>query len=208
MDGEILPYNSEQNGFVHLTECKPVARLFREQGANAKSWPCFVVFDLLLANDELLTGHPYETRRNRLAQVIRENPTHVQLLPYYIVRERDETARFNLVMEALDKIILEDEEGLVVKSLSSPYMLGESGRQKGYWVKVKPDYVNGLQNQMDCIILGGYLPEGKARMASGDRNDPSAFLVGLACDPKVCLLFFCLLTYMYIYILFMSRVAA
>ena len=97
-------------------------------------WPCYVAFDLLIADDELLTGQSYQNRRQRLSQVLRPNPTHVELQPCAIVTDTLEDVRFQKVMKALDQVILLNKEGLILKSLSSPYAPGETGRNKGFVV--------------------------------------------------------------------------
>jgi ATP-dependent DNA ligase len=52
------------------------------------------------------------------------------------------------------------QEGIMIKNLNAPYMLGEASRYKGYWRKLKPDYDGSSQshpiNDLDCLVLGGY----------------------------------------------------
>ena len=52
------------------------------------------------------------------------------------------------------------EEGVVVKSLSSPYILGDKSKRGQSWVKLKPDYGSGW-NELDFLVLGRYLGDGK-----------------------------------------------
>ncbi|KAG7366607.1 ATP dependent DNA ligase domain containing protein [Nitzschia inconspicua] len=61
-------------------------------------------------------------------------------------------------------------EGLVVKDLASPYIMGE----RKYWWKFKPDYESGEAVDIDVVILG-------ASFATGlrDGGTPSSYLVGV-----------------------------
>jgi ATP-dependent DNA ligase len=66
------------------------------------------------------------------------------------------------------------EEGLLVKDLEAPYVLGERGRGLGYWVKMKPEY-SDLTANLDVIVLGAYYSEGKRR-----SGKIASFLLGVA----------------------------
>ena len=50
------------------------------------------------------------------------------------------------------------EEGLVIKDLSSKWTPSERGNK---WVKLKPDYLP--TEDLDCLIIGGFYGTGKAR---------------------------------------------
>ena len=72
--------------------------------------------------------------------------------------------------QALDRfytkiVDLQGQEGVMIKILSAPYVLGEGSRSKGYWRKLKPDYdgSDGSQHpikDLDCLVLGGYYASG------------------------------------------------
>jgi len=71
------------------------------------------------------------------------------------------------------------QEGIMVKNLNAPYMLGEASRSKGYWRKLKPDYDGSSQshpiNDLDCLVLGGYYASGLR-----DAGKINSFLLGCA----------------------------
>ena len=56
------------------------------------------------------------------------------------------------MVEALNAAIDRQEEGLVLKDPLSRYRPNE--RRAG-WVKVKPDYVDSLVDDLDLLIIGG-----------------------------------------------------
>ena len=74
-----------------------------------------------------------------------------------VVEENDPNAS-NKISECLREAQDHGEEGIVVKLLDSPWLPGERGKN---WVKMKPDYLETAD--YDCVIIGGYLGEGKAR---------------------------------------------
>lgn len=63
------------------------------------------------------------------------------------------------VVDALNKAIDTRLEGIVVKSPDSVYK--PSVRSGSGWFKVKPDYMLGLNDDLDLIIIGGYYGVGR-----------------------------------------------
>ena len=67
---------------------------------------------------------------------------------------------------ALDKYYTEiaenqNQEGLVMKDLASPYVLGNVGRSYGYWRKFEADYEQvGNAADIDVAIIGGFYASG------------------------------------------------
>lgn len=75
----------------------------------------------------------------------------------------------------LDKMIESNYEGLILKDIDSEYIPGEMGRKTKKWIKIKPDYVDGLGDGIDLVIIGGYYGEGNRR-----SGDVSHFLLGVS----------------------------
>lgn len=75
-------------------------------------------------------------------------------------------------------------EGLVVKDLAAPYILGSASRSRKYWHKFKPDYEKKDAVDIDVVILGAYFATGlrhSGQLSSFlcgcvDSDDPSAFM--------------------------------
>lgn len=72
--------------------------------------------------------------------------------------------------EFLNEAIDQNEEGIVLKQLSSIYK--PNARTAGWW-KVKPDYVDSLSDQLDILVVGGYY-------GTGRRTGFSHFLLAVA----------------------------
>ena len=80
------------------------------------------------------------------------------------------------VMEIFDKYMLDRSEGAVLNDLKSPYLPGNAARKKGHWLKLKPDYIDGMGENLDLIILGCYYSEGCTYRSGGISH----FVVGVA----------------------------
>jgi len=67
-------------------------------------------------------------------------------------------------IDALNDAIDAREEGIMVKDPESIY---RPNTRKGGWYKLKPDYINGLTDQLDVLVVGGYFGIGsRSRMMS------------------------------------------
>lgn len=92
--------------------------------------------------------------------------------------------------EALDEIyrvVVEEakNEGILIKDLAAPYILGGPSRIRKYWHKFKPDYESGEAVDIDVVIVGacyaigfknsGYISE--FLCAVKDEDDPTSYLV-------------------------------
>jgi len=49
------------------------------------------------------------------------------------------------------------EEGIMIKDPESIY---KPNVRKGGWYKLKPDYIGGLMDQVDVLVVGGYFGVG------------------------------------------------
>lgn len=56
------------------------------------------------------------------------------------------------------------KEGLVLKNPLSEYVPGE---RKDNWLKLKPEYIEGLTDNLDLLIIGGFYGSGIHRRGGG-----------------------------------------
>lgn len=114
---------------------------------------CFCVFDILLLNDTVLTNKPLKERVEYLNKCFTD-------LEGRIVKIKRQAASSNKqVADALNSAIDNRQEGIVVKDpdgVYKPDLRGGSG-----WFKVKPDYMLGLNDDLDLLIVGGYHGTGR-----------------------------------------------
>lgn len=77
-------------------------------------------------------------------------------------------------MDALNEAIDGREEGIMIKDPDSVY---KPNNRKGGWYKIKPEYVGGLMDELDLIVVGGYMGVGRR------AGLMSHFLCALAMPP-------------------------
>ncbi|CAB3987149.1 DNA ligase 4 [Paramuricea clavata] len=107
---------------------------------------------------------------NSLKRVFTPVPGRIQLVESQQGENRQD------VIKALNEAVDKYEEGLVIKSPLSIYQ--PNVRNGSGWLKIKPEYVDGLTDELDVIILGGYF-------GSGARGGMvSHFLCGVAAPPS------------------------
>lgn len=163
------------------------------------SWMCFIAFDLVyldgegaerLIQDALtacgvvmeatkgeISQLPLVVRRRLLADLLRPQPHRVEIVQYkYVLSDNIDTRRSELA-DYFEAIVQTGKEGLVVKSLAAPYVLGEKSRSSAHWMKMKPEYGDSLED-LDVLVLAAYYGEGQNMRGEG----LSTFLCGLLDD--------------------------
>ncbi|CAF1107169.1 unnamed protein product [Rotaria magnacalcarata] len=153
IDGEMVIYNRNEK-IIHSKgdsfDCKSI------QASDSQLQPCFIVFDILMYNDEILTNKPMNERFQYLHKKILE-PIEGRIIFSAI---KPGTSNQDVINE-LNLAIEERQEGIVVKDPWSVYK--PNVRENGGWYKIKPDYTIGLNDEIDCLIVGGYFGTGRLR---------------------------------------------
>lgn len=148
LDGEMVGYNKKLKCFGSKGENFDVKNL----GLQNIYQPCIIIYDILFHNDQILTNHPLNERLQYLKNTFTPIEGRIQSSPVKIASTEKE------VVNALNEAIDNHEEGIMIKDILSVYYPNK--RKKG-WIKVKPEYVNNLMDELDLLILGGYFGEGK-----------------------------------------------
>ncbi len=106
-----------------------------------------------------LMGLPLDIRRRVLRKVMTEERHRLEFAKDFELWDGDPGERNTELEEFFTEMaILQHEEGIIVKSLKSMYVLGEMGRETKDWIKVKPDY-SDLTPSLDCLIVVVYFSE-------------------------------------------------
>lgn len=119
---------------------------------------CLFAFDLLHVNDRSLIKLPLEERRKVLHESFNETPGKFMFAQSRDVDTLDE------MQEVLDEAVKSSCEGLMVKALDSTY---EIDKRSQYWLKLKKDYLEGVGDTVDAVVIGAYYGKGKRTGAYG-----------------------------------------
>ncbi|KAJ7357351.1 hypothetical protein DFH08DRAFT_772082 [Mycena albidolilacea] len=116
---------------------------------------CLFAFDLLYLNGEPLLKKSLEERR----ELLRE---HFQIVPgeFEFAKSSDgETT--DEIQTFLEQSVKDGCEGLMVKMLETDASYYEPSRRSINWLKLKKDYLAGVGDSLDLVVVGGYYGKGK-----------------------------------------------
>lgn len=128
---------------------------------------CIFAFDILYLNGESLLTMPLTERREKLREAFTEIPGE------FLFAKSMDTSNVEEIQTFLDQSIKDSCEGLMVKLLDGKESGYEPSKRSRNWLKVKKDYIDGLGDSLDLVILGGYFGKGKRSKWYG------AFLLGV-----------------------------
>jgi len=116
---------------------------------------CLFAFDLLYLNGEPLLQKPLSERRELLRQHFTVVPGEFDFAKSSDSETTDEIQTF------LAESVKDGCEGLMVKMLESDVSFYEPSRRSVNWLKLKKDYLAGVGDSLDLVVVGGYYGKGK-----------------------------------------------
>ncbi|KAJ2686838.1 ATP-dependent DNA ligase Cdc17 [Coemansia sp. RSA 1285] len=122
---------------------------------------CCFVFDILYLNGEPLIRMPLRKRR----ELLHANFTPVENKFQYAVSK--DLVNVEDIQEFLELSIKENCEGLMIKTLDGDSSSYEPSKRSMNWLKLKKDYVDGLGDSLDLVVVGAYFGKGKRVGAYG-----------------------------------------
>ncbi|KPA75830.1 putative DNA ligase [Leptomonas pyrrhocoris] len=167
LDGEILMVD------VRTSVPLPFGTLGKHRRTQFSSaCPCVFLFDVLFSNGRSLLKAPLEERREELKKNVQFIRNRVMFSELCLIEGRPEQ-REALLHQHLQRAIAEGLEGLVIKDRKSVYE-----PRARHWLKIKKDYLDGLADSADLLVLGAWF-------GSGNKGGQlSTFLMGCV-DPSV-----------------------
>ncbi|KAG0265184.1 DNA ligase (ATP) [Actinomortierella ambigua] len=144
LDGEMVEYDPATDTILPFGTVKTAGG--DHSGDANKTRPCLVVFDILYMNGVSILDQQLQLRWDMFDRLIpKPERGRLEVLTHRVgSREQD-------VIDAIDEAVLGREEGVILKNPQSRYLC--NGRNKD-WIKVKPEYVDNMAEELDLIIIG------------------------------------------------------
>ncbi|EFC36317.1 ATP dependent DNA ligase [Naegleria gruberi] len=149
LDGEILMMDTKTNKILPFGT---LGKNVRQDHKDAVT--TIFLFDILYYNGKSLLSVPLYKRKALMTKIVNPIKHRVMLGEYLVVKGSKQT-REAIVSAEMSAMIKKGEEGLVLKDLCSPY---EPNAR--HWLKMKKDYLKGMADSVDLVVLGAYLGTG------------------------------------------------
>lgn len=122
---------------------------------------CVFAFDLLYLNGEALVEKSLRERRELLTTALTPVEGEFAFAVHMNGKELDEIQLF------LDESVKASCEGLMVKMLDGEESGYEPSKRSRNWLKIKKDYLSGVGDSLDLVVLGAYYGKGKRTSVYG-----------------------------------------
>ncbi|KAI1335737.1 DNA ligase [Xylariaceae sp. FL0016] len=122
---------------------------------------CVFAFDLLFLNGEAVVEKPLRERRELMHGAFNAVEGEFAFATSMDGQELEQIQVF------LDESVKASCEGLMVKMLDGPESGYEPSKRSRNWLKIKKDYLSGVGDSLDLVVLGAYYGKGKRTSVYG-----------------------------------------
>ncbi|KAG2736430.1 hypothetical protein G9P44_000520 [Scheffersomyces stipitis] len=116
---------------------------------------CLFAFDILYFDNEPLITKSLKERR----QVMEENLTPMDGKFQFATAKN--SSNLDELQQFLDQSVKDSCEGLMVKMLNGKESYYEPSKRSRNWLKLKKDYLAGVGDSLDLVVIGAYIGRGK-----------------------------------------------
>ncbi|EIW72109.1 hypothetical protein TREMEDRAFT_25666 [Tremella mesenterica DSM 1558] len=160
IDAEAVAYDLEQKKLL------PFQDLSRRKRKDVRTEDITVrvhlfAFDLLYLNGESLLQKELKERRSLLQK-------HFQPIPSeFAFAVSSDCTTTEEIQSFLEESVKDGCEGLMVKMLTTQSSTYEPSRRSINWLKLKKDYLSGIGDSLDLVVIGAYYGKGKRTSVYG-----------------------------------------
>ncbi|WYZ40400.1 hypothetical protein EsH8_IV_000741 [Colletotrichum jinshuiense] len=122
---------------------------------------CVFAFDLLYLNGEAIVEKSLRERRELLQNAF--SPVEGE----FLFATHMDGQELEQIQEFLDESVKASCEGLMVKMLDGSESGYEPSKRSRNWLKIKKDYLSGIGDSLDLVVLGAYHGKGKRTSVYG-----------------------------------------